>query len=64
VCRVEGVLVAQKDFNAAKHMELDVPNLQVIKAAQSLTSKGFLKTQFSWNCAPFSPFCVHREATC
>jgi len=44
----EGVLVAKKDFNAAKHEDLDVPNLQVIKAMQSLTSKGFLKTQFSW----------------
>lgn len=25
-----------------------VPNLQVVKAMQSLTSKGFVKTQFSW----------------
>jgi len=39
---------AKKDFNAPKHEELDVPNLQVIKALQSLTSKGFVKTQFSW----------------
>jgi len=44
----EGVLVAKKDFNAPKHEELDVPNLQVIKALQSLTSKGYVKTQFSW----------------
>lgn len=44
----EGVLVAKKDYNAPKHEELDVPNLQVIKAMQSLTSKGFVKTQFSW----------------
>jgi len=44
----EGVLVAKKDFNAPKHEELDVPNLHVIKALQSLTSKGFVKTQFSW----------------
>ncbi|KIY63893.1 hypothetical protein CYLTODRAFT_381602 [Cylindrobasidium torrendii FP15055 ss-10] len=44
----EGVLVAKKDFNAPKHEELDVPNLQVIKACQSLTSKGYVKTQFSW----------------
>lgn len=44
----EGVLVAKKDFNAPKHEELDVPNLQVIKALQSLTSKGLVKTQFSW----------------
>ncbi|PFH50034.1 hypothetical protein AMATHDRAFT_75852 [Amanita thiersii Skay4041] len=44
----EGVLVAKKDFNAPKHEELDVPNLQVIKALQSLKSRGFVKTQFSW----------------
>ncbi|KDQ08715.1 hypothetical protein BOTBODRAFT_179637 [Botryobasidium botryosum FD-172 SS1] len=44
----EGVLVAKKDFNAPKHEDLEVPNLQVIKAMQSLTSKGFVKTQFSW----------------
>ncbi|EED80117.1 40S ribosomal protein S10 [Postia placenta Mad-698-R] len=44
----EGVLVAKKDYNAPKHEELDVPNLEVIKAMQSLTSKGLVKTQFSW----------------
>lgn len=44
----EGVLVAKKDFNAPKHEDLDVPNLEVIKAMQSLTSKGYVKTQFSW----------------
>ncbi|KAG1750899.1 Plectin/S10 domain-containing protein [Suillus lakei] len=44
----EGVLVAKKDYNAPKHEELDVPNLQVIKAMQSLTSRGYVKTQFSW----------------
>jgi len=44
----EGVLVAKKDFNLPKHDELDVPNLEVIKALQSLTSKGLVKTQFSW----------------
>ena len=30
----EGVMVAKKDFYAPKHPELDVPNLQVIKAMQ------------------------------
>lgn len=30
----EGVLVAKKDFNLPKHPEIDVPNLQVIKAMQ------------------------------
>jgi len=44
----EGVLVAKKDYNASKHEELDVPNLEVIKALQSLTSRGYVKTQFSW----------------
>jgi len=44
----EGVLVAQKDFNKPKHGEVDTKNLYVIKACQSLTSRGFLKTQFSW----------------
>ena len=44
----EGVLVAKKDYNAKKHMELDVRNLEVIKALQSLDSRGYLRTQFSW----------------
>ncbi|GAB7362624.1 hypothetical protein MBLNU230_g2936t1 [Neophaeotheca triangularis] len=44
----EGVMVAKKDFNQPKHGEIDTKNLYVIKAAQSLTSRGYLKTQFSW----------------
>ncbi|CAG8671047.1 7613_t:CDS:2 [Cetraspora pellucida] len=44
----EGVLVAKKDFNAPKHQDIEVPNLHVIKACQSLNSKGYVKTQFSW----------------
>lgn len=44
----EGVLVAQKDYNAPKHLELDVRNLHVIKVCQSLTSRGYVKTQYSW----------------
>ncbi|KAF2229147.1 hypothetical protein EV356DRAFT_562232 [Viridothelium virens] len=44
----EGVLVAKKDFNKPKHDEIDTRNLFVIKACQSLTSRGYLKTQFSW----------------
>ncbi|KPI43580.1 40S ribosomal protein S10-B [Cyphellophora attinorum] len=44
----EGVLVAKKDYNLAKHGDIDVKNLYVIKACQSLTSRGFLKTRFSW----------------
>ena len=42
------MLVAKKDYNLPKHEDLDVPNLEVIKALQSLTSKGLVKTQFSW----------------
>jgi small subunit ribosomal protein S10e len=42
-------MVAKKDFNAPSHMDLHkIPNLQVIKACQSLTSRGYVKTQFSW----------------
>ncbi|KAJ5259558.1 hypothetical protein N7478_012539 [Penicillium angulare] len=44
----EGVLVAKKDFNLPKHGDIDTKNLFVIKAMQSLTSRGFVKTQFSW----------------
>ncbi|XP_076351549.1 small ribosomal subunit protein eS10-like [Tachypleus tridentatus] len=45
----EGVLVAKKDFHAPKHPELEtVPNLQVIKALQSLKSRGYVKEQFAW----------------
>jgi small subunit ribosomal protein S10e len=44
----EGVLVAKKDYNAPKHPDIDVPNLHVIKALQTLNSKGLVKTQFSW----------------
>lgn len=44
----EGVLVAKKDFEQPKHEEIDTKNLYVIKALQSLTSKGYVKTQFSW----------------
>ncbi|SCU92900.1 LAME_0F01948g1_1 [Lachancea meyersii CBS 8951] len=44
----EGVVVAKKDFNQPKHDEIDTKNLYVIKALQSLTSKGYVKTQFSW----------------
>ncbi|KAK2677472.1 Plectin/S10, N-terminal [Fusarium oxysporum f. sp. vasinfectum] len=44
----EGVLVAQKDFNLPKHPDIDTKNLFVIKALQSLNSRGYVKTQFSW----------------
>ena len=51
ICRYlfqEGVLVAKKDFNAPKHQDLDVPNLQVIKAMQSFASRGYVNYRFSW----------------
>ncbi|KAM8719963.1 hypothetical protein ACLKA7_006080 [Drosophila subpalustris] len=45
----EGVIVAKKDFHAQKHPELDsIPNLHVIKALQSLHSRGLVKEQFAW----------------
>lgn len=44
----EGVLVAKKDFNLPKHNDIDTKNLYVVKACQSLTSRGYVKTQFSW----------------
>ncbi|EPQ32390.1 uncharacterized protein PFL1_00586 [Pseudozyma flocculosa PF-1] len=43
----EGVMVAPKNYEV-KHPELDLPNLEVVKAMQSLTSKGYVHTQFSW----------------
>lgn len=45
----EGVMVAKKDFNANHHPALkSVPNLHVIKALQSLKSRGYVKEQFAW----------------
>ncbi|XP_074660133.1 small ribosomal subunit protein eS10-like [Tubulanus polymorphus] len=44
----EGVMVAKKDFNAPKHPEIEVPNLQVIKSLVSLRSRGYVKEQFAW----------------
>lgn len=44
----EGVLVAKKDFNLAKHSDIDTKNLYVIKACQSLNSRGYVNTRFSW----------------
>ncbi|CAG5112853.1 Oidioi.mRNA.OKI2018_I69.chr2.g7023.t1.cds [Oikopleura dioica] len=48
----DGVMVAEKicKRNAGRtHNDVkDVPNLCVIKACQSLTSRGYLKQQFAW----------------
>jgi len=44
----EGVLYAEKDFNLAKHPEIDVPNLQVIKLMQSFKSRELVTERFAW----------------
>ena len=45
----EGVMVAKKDYHAPKHPELEtIPNLEVIKALQSLRSRGYVTEQFAW----------------
>ncbi|KAK8942469.1 40S ribosomal protein S10 [Platanthera zijinensis] len=44
----EGVLYAKKDYNLAKHPEIDVPNLQVIKLMQSFKSKEYVRETFAW----------------
>ncbi|GAB2221977.1 hypothetical protein Droror1_Dr00013174 [Drosera rotundifolia] len=44
----EGVCYAKKDFNLAKHPEIDVPNLQVIKLMQSFKSREFVRETFAW----------------
>ncbi|XP_041489039.1 40S ribosomal protein S10-like [Microtus oregoni] len=46
----EGVMVAKKDVHMPKHPELadkNVPNLHVMKAMQSLKSRGYVKEQFA-----------------
>ena len=47
----EGVMVAKKDVHIPYHPELadkNVPNLHVMKAMQSLKSRGYVKEQFAW----------------
>lgn len=44
----EGVCFAKKDYNLAKHPEIDVPNLQVIKLMQSFKSKEYVRETFGW----------------
>ncbi|KAK4571468.1 hypothetical protein RGQ29_030050 [Quercus rubra] len=44
----EGVCYAKKDYNLAKHPEIDVPNLQAIKLMQSFKSKGYVRETFAW----------------
>ncbi|KDO56800.1 hypothetical protein CISIN_1g029742mg [Citrus sinensis] len=44
----EGVCYAKKDYNLAKHPEIDVPNLQVIKLMQSFKSREYVRETFAW----------------
>merc|ERR1712066_640750 len=43
----EGVMVAQKDSRTV-HKETNLRNLYVMKALQSLKSKGFVKENYTW----------------
>ncbi|CAJ2636189.1 unnamed protein product [Trifolium pratense] len=44
----EGVCYAKKDYNLAKHPDIDVPNLQVIKLMQSFKSREYVRETFAW----------------
>uniref|UniRef100_A0A2P2HXJ8 40S ribosomal protein S10b n=1 Tax=Hirondellea gigas TaxID=1518452 RepID=A0A2P2HXJ8_9CRUS len=45
----EGVLVAERDLFLPKHPELtSIPNLHVVKAMQSLKSRGYVEQNFAW----------------
>ena len=44
----EGVMVAEKNFEPVKHPKVEVPNLFVIKALQSLHSRGYVTERFAW----------------
>eukprot|EP00178_Gracilaria_changii_P019418 TRINITY_DN56286_c0_g1_i1.p1 TRINITY_DN56286_c0_g1~~TRINITY_DN56286_c0_g1_i1.p1 ORF type:complete len:193 (+),score=26.34 TRINITY_DN56286_c0_g1_i1:45-581(+) len=44
----EGVLVCKKDVFQAKHQNLEVANLHVMKLMQSLKSRGFVTEKFNW----------------
>ncbi|GKA97715.1 40S ribosomal protein S10-1-like protein, partial [Tanacetum coccineum] len=41
-------VVCYKDFNLAKHLETNVPNLQATKLMQSFKSKKYVKDTFPW----------------
>ncbi|KAL0608379.1 40S ribosomal protein S10 [Plecturocebus cupreus] len=48
---LEGVVEAKKDAHMPRHLELadkNVPNFHVMKAMQSLKSRGYVKEQFAW----------------
>ncbi|KAI9049872.1 hypothetical protein LZ554_006021 [Drepanopeziza brunnea f. sp. 'monogermtubi'] len=39
---------ARRSTSTCSHNDIDTKNLYVVKACQSLTSRGYVKTQFSW----------------
>ncbi|XVE64284.1 hypothetical protein DITRI_Ditri07aG0088500 [Diplodiscus trichospermus] len=43
----EGVCYAKKNYNLAKHPEIDVPNLPVIKLMQSFKSEEYVRETFA-----------------
>lgn len=44
----KGVIVAKKDFTCKHPHVKETPNLHVIKALQSMKSRGYVKEQFAW----------------
>ena len=44
----EGVIVAEKNFDNINHPKVPVSNLHVVKALQSLTSRGYVSERFAW----------------
>lgn len=44
----KGVIVAKKDFTCKHPQVKEIPNLHVIKALQSMKSRGYVKEQFAW----------------
>ena len=45
---LEGVLVVKKNYYQKEHESIPVPNIEVMKALQSLKSRGFVSETFSW----------------
>jgi small subunit ribosomal protein S10e len=46
--RLEGVVVIKKNYYQKEHEAIPVPNIQVMKALQSLKSRGYVSETFSW----------------
>jgi small subunit ribosomal protein S10e len=44
----EGVVVCKKALVMTKHLQIEVPNIHVVKLMQSLKSRGHVKEQFNW----------------